>query len=261
MVTDSQTTPLKMQKISQNKLKWLLKMKPVSNKVPMHIAIILDGNRRFAKRLMMKPWKGHEWGEKKVEDLLTWCDDLKIKELTLYTFSLENFNRPKKELDYLMKIFKESFEKIKVDPRLKENSIKVNFIGRIEMFPSDVTKAMRELEKKTKNNSAHIINFAMAYGGQDEIVEAAKKIAQKVKEGKLDIKKINKETFEDNLYMKDSPDMIIRTGGEKRSSNFLPYQSAYSEWFYIEKMWPEFEKEDFIKCIKEFGQRQRRFGA
>ncbi len=235
-------------------------MEPTNNAVPKHVALILDGNRRFAKRLMMKPWKGHEWGEKKVEELLTWCKELDIKELTLYTFSLENFDRPKKEFDYLMKIFRDGFTRIKNDPRLEENNIKVNFIGKMEMFPKDLFDAMKALEEKTKNNSKYIMNFAMAYGGQDEIIDAVKKIAEKVKSGKLDIKEINKETFEQNLYMKARPDMIIRTGGEKRSSNFLPYQSAYSEWFYVEKMWPEFEKEDLIACLKEYSQRQRRFG-
>lgn len=235
-------------------------MLPTNNAVPKHVGIILDGNRRFAKRLMMKPYKGHEWGEKKVEDLLTWCKELDIKELTIYAFSLENFNRPKVEFNHLMKIFKDGFIRIKDDPRIKENDIKVNFIGHIEMFPVDLANAMKALQEKTKNNSKHIINFAMAYGGQDEIIQAAKKIAEKVKEGKLSIEEINKETFENNLYMKDSPDMIIRTGGDKRTSNFLPYQSAYSEWFYLEKTWPEFEKEDFIKCIEEFNTRERRFG-
>ncbi len=235
-------------------------MKPSENKTANHVGIILDGNRRFAKKLMLKPWKGHEWGAKKIESLLSWCKELSIKEITLYCFSIENFNRPKLEFAHLMRIFEEEFTKILDDPRLDENKIKVNFIGRTEMFPEEVKSAMDKLVEKTKNNAKHIINFAMAYGGRDEIVDATKKIAEKVKENKLTVKEINKELFANNLYLKNDPDLIIRTGGDRRSSNFLCYQSAYSEWFYLEKTWPEFEKEDFLQCIEEFEQRDRRFG-
>ena len=112
----------------------------------------------------------------------------------------------------------------------------------------------------TKNNSKYVVNFAMAYGGQEEIVDAARKIAEQVKEGKLDVDSINTELFSENLYMPDEPDLIIRTGGERRASNFLSFQSAYSEWFYVEKMWPEFEKEDFVEIIESFSERKRRFG-
>ena len=235
-------------------------MKPTKCKTPNHIAIILDGNRRFAKKLMLKPWKGHEWGAKKIESVLTWCKELDIKELTVYCFSIENFNRPKEEFNHLMKIFRDEFIRIAKDPKLEENDIKVNFIGRTHLFPEDVKNAINNLSEKTKNHKTYTINFAMAYGGRDEIIDATKKIAEKVKEGKLDVEKINKDLFENNLYMKDEPDMVIRTGGEKRASNFLCYQSAYSEWFYLEKTWPEFEKEDFINCIKEYSERERRFG-
>lgn len=226
--------------------------------VPKHIGIILDGNRRFAKKLMIKPWKGHEWGYKKIESLFEWAKEIDIKEITLYTFSVKNFNRPKKEFDYLMKLFKESFIKAKEDPRLKD--IKINFLGRIHMFPKEVQKAMEELMEKTKNNKKYIINFAMAYGGREEIIDAVKKISQQVKEGKLDIDQINKETFGKNLYMDDDVELIIRTSGEKRTSDFLPWQGHYAEWIFLDKFWPEFEKEDFVNCIKEYNSRQRRFG-
>lgn len=220
----------------------------------------MDGNRRFSKKLMLKPWKGHEWGAKKLENVLEWCKEYKIKEITLYTFSIQNFNRPKKEFDYLMKLFEENFEKLKNDKRIYENKIRINIIGRIWMFPENVKQTLIEIMEKTKTHNNYVINFAMAYGGREEVIDAAIKISEKIKKGELDINKINEETFKENLYLKSEPDLIIRTGGEKRLSNFLSFQSAYSEFIFIEKMWPEFEKEDFIYCLKEYSKRIRRFG-
>jgi len=233
-------------------------MEASENKVPRHLAIIIDGSRRFAKRLMLKPYKGHEWGAKKVEKLFEWCKDLNIKELTLYCFSIENFNRPKDEFDYLMNLFKKEFTKMKDDPRLKD--IKINFIGRLNMFPKDVQDSMTVLIEKTKNSKPYVINFAMAYGGRAEVIDATRKIAEAVKEGKLNIEDINEQVFEKNLYNASEPDLIIRTSGEKRTSGFLIYQGAYAELFFIDKMWPEFEKEDFVKAIEEYSKRERRFG-
>jgi len=235
-------------------------MKPSGNKIPKHVAIILDGNRRFSKRLMMKPWRGHEWGAKKVEKLVDWCKELGVKELTLYAFSVENFNRPKREFDYLMDLFKKEFDRMKDDPRIYKNKIRINVIGRIWMFPKDVQERMKEIMERTKNHDKYVINFAMAYGGRTEVVDAVKKVAEQIKKGKLRIEDINEESFSRNLYMVDEPDLIIRTGGTKRMSNFLPLQGAYSELIFLDKMWPEFEKEDFIKCVEEYGERERRFG-
>jgi tritrans,polycis-undecaprenyl-diphosphate synthase [geranylgeranyl-diphosphate specific] len=228
--------------------------------VPKHLGIIMDGNRRFSKKLMAKPWNGHEWGAKKLENVLDWCKDLKIKELTLYTFSIQNFNRPKQEFDYLMKLFSENFEKLKNDKRLEKNQIRINVIGRLEMFPKDVQEKLYAIMEKTKNYNRYTINFAMAYGGREEVIDATIKIAEKIKKGELDIKEINEEVFKNNLYLGSEPDLIIRTGGEKRTSNFLAFQGAYSEYIFIEKMWPEFEKEDLVKCITEYSSRKRRFG-
>ena len=235
-------------------------MEPTDNKVPRHVAIILDGNRRFSKRLMMKPWKGHEWGAKKVEKLFDWCKELGIKELTLYAFSWENFNRPKEEFDYLMNIFDLEFEKLIKDERLKSGEVKINFIGRIWRFPKNVQEKMQKLMEMTKNNKGYAVNFAMAYGGRVEVVDAAKKVAEAVKDGRMKIEEINEETFADNLYMKDEPEIIIRTGGNQRTSNFLIWQSAYSEWTFLEKLWPEFEKEDLAAVIQDYNKRERRFG-
>ncbi|MGV8169139.1 MAG: polyprenyl diphosphate synthase [Candidatus Nanoarchaeia archaeon] len=229
-------------------------------KMPKHIAIILDGNRRFAKRLNLDPWKGHEYGEKKVEKLLEWCKELGIKELTLYAFSMQNFNRPKIEFDYLMKIFREMCKKLLEDKRLEEQNIKIRFIGRIELFDKEIQELMHKVMEKTKNNASYILNMAMAYGGREELADAVKTLANDVKNGKISADKINEELISNYLYMKDEPDMIIRTGGEKRTSNFLPWQSIYSEWFFLEKHWPEFEKEDLIECINEYSKRERRLG-
>jgi len=232
----------------------------VVENVPKHLGIIMDGNRRFAKRLMVKPWKGHEWGAKKLANVLEWCEEFDIKEITLYTFSVQNFNRPKDEFNYLMTIFAENFDKIKTDKRIFENKIRINVIGRLWLFPERIQKKMKEIMELTKDHDKYIINFAMAYGGREEVIDATIKIAEKVKNGEIDIKDINEEVFQNNLYMKSEPDLIIRTGGEKRSSNFLAFQSAYSEYLFIEKMWPEFEKEDFIACIQDYSNRKRRFG-
>lgn len=228
---------------------------------PKHIGIVVDGNRRFAKRLMQKPWKGHEWGKVKVEKLFTWCWELGIKELTLYVFSMQNLNRPKEEFDFLMELNKKAFGKFKSDPRIEEYGIKVRILGRIEIFPEDVQKLLIEIQEKTKNNNNFFINFALGYGGREEIIDAVKNLSKDIAVGKIKTEDITEDSFSKYLYMEDEPDLIIRTGGEIRTSNFLPWQSIYSEWIFMkDKLWPEFEKEDLIRCIEEFKTRKRRFG-
>ena len=156
-------------------------MKPSENNIPRHVGIILDGNRRFSKRLMLKPHKGHEWGYEKVKKLLEWSKELEIKELTLYAFSIENFDRPKPEFNYLMKLFKKAFDETGKDEEIHKNKVKINFIGRIEMFPEDVKNSMKELMESTKNYSNYVVNFAMAYGGRAEIIDATKKYPNKLR--------------------------------------------------------------------------------
>lgn len=232
--------------------------------VPKHIGIILDGNRRFAKRLMAKPWKGHEWGRDKVRNLLDWIRDFpEINELTLYSFSVENFNRPKEEFDYLMKICLETFEDLCVEKNiadLKQKGIRINFIGRLWMFPENIQLAQKKLMDLTKDNAGITVNFAMAYGGRQEVIDAVKLIAGDIKSGKLSIDQINEQSFNKYMWLESEPDLIIRTGGDRRTSNFLIWQSSYSEWFFLEKCWPEFEKTDLKQVIDEFGSRERRFG-
>ena len=150
--------------------------------------------------------------------------------------------------------------KLYEDPLLDDYQIKLNFLGRLQLFPEELQECMKKLTEKTKDYNKFIFNFAFGYGGRSEVVDAAKKIVEQVKEGKLNIDEINEETFSNNLYSNHEPDLIIRTGGEKRTSNFLPYQAAYSEYIFLDKLWPEFDKEDFLACIEEYKGRERRFG-
>jgi tritrans,polycis-undecaprenyl-diphosphate synthase [geranylgeranyl-diphosphate specific] len=220
----------------------------------LHIGIIIDGNRRFAEKLMKNPWEGHEYGAQKVEKLLLeWIKELGIKETTIYCLSIENFNRVKKEFDCLIDLFKKEFTKLKENKKIHEDEVKIRFIGKRELLDEELQKLMKEIEEKTKDYNNYIINFALAYGGRQEIIEAIKKIIR-------DKREINEENFKESLWLKDEPDLIIRTGGEKRTSNFLPWQSVYSEWIFLDKMWPELTKEDLKKAIEEFYNRQRRFG-
>ena len=209
---------------------------------------------------MLKPLMGHEWGAKKVKEFLKWSREVGIKEITLFAFSIENFDRPKEEFNYLMNLFEKEFRKIIDDDELYDNRIRIRFIGRIWMFPENIQKIMKELEERTREHEKFFVNFAMAYGGRAEIVDAARKIIDDIKNNKIDVNDINEEKFKDYLYMKNEPQMIIRTSGEKRTSGFLLYQGNYSEWFFVDKHWPEFEKEDFLKCVDEYKKRKRRFG-
>ena len=230
-------------------------------KKPKHIGIILDGNRRFAKRLMLKPWKGHEWGAKKVREFLRWCKELGIKEVTLFVFSLENFNRPKREFSYLMDLFKTEFNLLLKDEKeLNKNKARIRFIGKKDLLPKDIQRLMKKLETKTKDYNNYDINFAIAYSGRAEIVDAMKNIAKKIKQGKLDPEKINNKTIQEHLYLSSEPDLIIRTSGEQRTSGFLIWQGSYSEFYFCKKYWPEFSKKDLIKAIDSYIKRERRFG-
>ena len=230
------------------------------NNNPKHIAIILDGNRRFAKKQGLKPWLGHKFGADKIKEISKWCRELGIKELTLYAFSIDNFNRSEQEKKVLFSLFEESIKKLKNDEGLDNNGIKVRFIGRLHMFPENIQKEMYEVMERTKNNDNFKLNFAMAYSSKAEITDALKKIIQKLKNKEIKEEYIDEELIKENLYLSSSPDILIRPGGEKRISDFLLWQISYSELFFIDKLWPEFTKQDLIHIIKEFNQRERRFG-
>ena len=222
-----------------------------------HVGIIMDGNRRFSKRLMLKPWQGHEHGAKKVKEILNWCKEYDIRNITLYAFSYENFNRPKEEFNFLMKLFLKEFDDLIANPEdLEKDKIKIKFIGRIDKFPDDVRQRMDKLMDMTKDYDNYTVNFAMAYSGRIELVDAVKKMIEKG----MKADEVDEKSIMDHLYLNSEPEIIIRTGGERRMSNFLTFQSVYSELFFTDKLWPEFAKEDFEAIIDEFNNRDRRFG-
>jgi tritrans,polycis-undecaprenyl-diphosphate synthase [geranylgeranyl-diphosphate specific] len=229
-------------------------------KMPGHLGIIMDGNRRFAKKLMQQPWQGHKWGAQKVRDVLQWCSEFGIKKVTLYAFSVENFDRPKIEFDYLMKLFEEEIGEILHDESIHKNKIKVRFIGRTSMFPKKLQENMKAVEEATKKYSGYEVNFAMAYGGRTELVDAAKKIGKLIKEKKIEPEDIDEKLIEQNLYDKDNVDFVIRTSGEKRTSGFMLWQSSYAELYFCDKCWPEMTKDDFAAALTEYSNRNRRFG-
>ena len=192
-----------------------------------HLGIILDGNRRYAAKKLKEPWKGHETGAEKVEQLFDWCRQLEITELTLYIFSLQNFKRDKKEVEYLMDLFCKFFTDPRIKDKIQTNQIKINFIGRIHLLSEKVQKIIHTLMEETKEYDQFTVNFAMAYGGREEIVDGINKI---LKENKL--KKVDEKILSQYLYLQHEPDAIIRTGGERRTSNFLIWQAAYSELYF-----------------------------
>ena len=222
---------------------------------PKHIAIILDGNRRWARAQGKMPWDGHKAGFDKLKDLFKWTKELNIKELSLYCFSTQNFDRDPKEVSFLMDIFERAAKDVLKDKDIHNDKVKVRFIGRLSMLPEKVQKAAKEAMESTKDYDNYIVNFCVAYGGREEIIDGVNKV---LKEG---IDKVDEETFKKYLYINSDPDIVIRTSGEHRLSNFLTWHTTYSEWFFLEKPWPAFEKEDLINCIEEFKEkRNRRFG-
>jgi len=236
-----------------------------SGEKPEHIAIILDGNRRWASEKSFAPWFGHEKGAEKVEQLLDWCLECGVKSVTIYAFSTENFRRTKKEVEEIMHIAETEFQKILKDERIHAKKVHVKVIGRTNLLPEDLQKRISDVEKTTENYDEHFLNIALAYGGRAEIVDAAKKIAEEVRKGKLAPEKIDEQTFEQYLYTshlpKQDPDVIIRTSGEERLSGFLLWQSAYSELFFLDVYWPDFRLIDLLRAIRTFQKRKRRFGA
>jgi tritrans,polycis-undecaprenyl-diphosphate synthase [geranylgeranyl-diphosphate specific] len=230
-----------------------------------HIAIILDGNRRWANENELNPWLGHMKGAETVEQLLDWCEELNVKFITLYTFSTENFRRKADEVDEIMKITEEKFRKLLTDERIHRNKVHVKVIGRRNLLPESLQQLIAEVEKATANYDNQFLNFAIAYGGRAEIVDAARVIAEKVKAGEIEPQDIHESTFEKYLYTshmpKQEPDLIIRTSGEERLSGFLLWQSAYSELVFLDVYWPDFRLIDLLRSMRTFQRRKRRFGS
>src|SRR3989338_2521739 len=228
-------------------------------KIPEHIAIILDGNRRYAEKKGFPRIKGHEFGAENIKNLFEWCKELEIKQITLYTFSTENLNRSKEEVAYLIMLLKNYFKKLNFK-KLKDMGGRINFIGRLNLFSKELQEIFKDVSDKTMQNKNFIVNFAIGYGGRAEIVDAVKSIIKDINNGEISDTSINKEIIKNRLYLKSEPEILIRPGGEKRLSNFLLWQTSYSELFFIDKLWPEFTKEDLVEIIKEYNQRERRFG-
>lgn len=224
-------------------------------KMPEHIAIILDGNRRWAKQRNMPSILGHKEGVKNLEEMVRFLDKQGLKYLTVYAFSTENFKRSKEEVTYLMKIFNVYMDKI---IKKDDFNIKINIIGTKDGLSKELINKIEKVEEKTKNNTGLIFNIAFNYGGRHEIIDAVNKILEYG-----NIKNITEEEFSKFLYTKDmkDPDLLIRTSGEKRLSNFLLWQLAYTEFYFSKKMWPEFKKEDMIEAIIEYNNRNRRYGG
>jgi len=229
--------------------------------IPRHIAIIMDGNGRWANLQGKKRVYGHFIGSTIIDKIAKKAKELKIEYLTLYTFSTENWKRPQSEVNFLMKLLGIQIRK-KSDFMMKEN-IKFNCIGDITKLPQKQQEAILNLQEKTKNNSDLTINFAINYGSYMEIIRACKNICMDFSLNKLNCDNIDENIFEQYLYTKDIPDvdLLIRTGGEKRISNFLLWQIAYAEIIFLDKYWPEFNEDDLEYCIKEFSERKRRFGG
>jgi len=230
-----------------------------------HIAIILDGNRRWASQNDLNPWLGHKKGAETVEQLLDWCDKLSVKFVTLYTFSTENFGRSPGEIGEIMRIAEEKFRKLLTNERIHRNKVHVKVIGRLNLLPESLQRLIADVEEATADYDKQFLNFAFAYGGRAEIVDATKTIAEKVKNGELDPDDVNESMFERYLYTshmpKQDPDLIIRTSGEERLSGFLLWQSAYSELCFLDVYWPDFRLIDLLRAIRTFQNRTRRYGT
>lgn len=221
-----------------------------------HLGLILDGNRRWAKAKGLPTFEGHRQGYEKMKETAKWCAQKGIKVLTVYAFSSENWNRSQEEIGYLLNLFRSMFSSA-LKEVAKENA-RVRVIGQREKFPEDLQKMIARAEEETKNNTGLVFQIALSYGGRPDILQAVKKI---VKE-KISPDEITEELFSKYLWTKGEldPDLIVRTSGEYRLSNFLTWQSAYSELMFLEKNWPDFSEEDLDKIIEEFNNRQRRFG-
>ena len=230
-------------------------------RIPEHIAIILDGNGRWAEKQSLARAKGHVEGVKRVEELMDEARHLGVKCLTLYTFSTENWKRPRTEVSLIMNILDAVLvQKLK---KLCQDNIRFQIVGKLARVPEPVLSTMQNAIEETKNNDGLILNLAFNYGSRAEIVDAVKTIAQQVKEGEVAVDDISEQLVSDSLYTKGlpDPDLLIRTSGELRISNFLLWQLSYAEFYFSDKFWPEFDKAEFHKAIIDFQNRERRFGG
>jgi len=231
------------------------------DKLPQHLAIIMDGNGRWAERRGLPRSAGHREGAKAVRRVITNCLDFNIPILTIFAFSTENWKRPKKEIIYLIKLFERVLSREKAN--LVKNNIKINFIGRLDNLPNSLTEKMKELHESTKRNNKLILNIAINYSGRTEIVDALKSILLKIDNKKLSIEEINENIIRDNLYTYNlpDPDLLIRTAGEMRISNFMLWQIAYTELWVTPVFWPDFDENNLVEAIRNFQKRVRKYGG
>ncbi len=230
--------------------------------MPKHIAIIMDGNRRWAKGKNMPPEYGHKKGAETLEIIAKAANKMGIKYLTVYAFSTENWKRSKEEVSALMKILKTSITNF--GKKADKSDIKINVLGDIEELSADLKKAIQDTVLKTKENKGLVLNIAFNYGGRAEIIKAVKEIAKEIKDGKISVENIEEEMFSNYLYTKNmpDPDLVIRTSAEQRTSNFLPWQITYSELYFPEIAWPDFNENELKKAIVDvYQKRDRRFGG
>ncbi|MFA5339327.1 MAG: isoprenyl transferase [Candidatus Omnitrophota bacterium] len=234
---------------------------PDKDVLPLHIAVIMDGNGRWAKKRGLPRVMGHRAGMKAVREVIKSCRELGIKHLTLYAFSSENWKRPKAEVDALMRFLNEYIDK-ELQSFLK-NGIRLNFIGRMGALPDFVRPKLKKAMEATADCGKMTLNVALNYSGRGEIVDAAKRFASQVKAGKLGVDDLDEDSFGGFLYTagQPDPDLLIRTSGEMRISNFLLWQISYAELYVTPKLWPDFRKDDLMDAIKEYRKRERRFGA
>ncbi len=233
----------------------------MENNLPEHIAIIMDGNRRWAKEKNLEVKQGHYAGAENLKKIAQYANKIGIKYMTVYAFSTENWKRSENEVKALMMILKNYIEKLL--ERTSANNIKINILGDISRLEIGLQNSINKIIDKTKNNTGLTLNIAFNYGGRAEILRATKQIAEEVHEGKLDLEKIDEKCIENHLYTKGQPDpdILIRTSGEIRISNFLLWQLAYTEFIFIDKYWPDFNENDIEESIHIFQKRHRKFGA
>jgi di-trans,poly-cis-decaprenylcistransferase len=237
-----------------------IKEKIDSEKLPQHVAVVMDGNGRWAKSRDQERTFGHKNAIKAVREVINACNEVNIPYLTLYTFSTENWNRPTEEVNTLMDLLSSTL--LQEAEEIFSKGLRIHAIGDLERLPDTVREQLLNIIELTKNNNKGNLILALSYGSQREILNAVKEISKKVKDGEVDINDIDEKLFENHLYTKDFPpvDLLIRTSGEVRISNFLLWQIAYAELQFLDTLWPDFTKEDFFQCIVNYQSKERRFG-
>ena len=243
---------------------WYISRDLVPEKMPKHVAIIMDGNRRYSKlQGNIDVLKGHEVGVDTLEKVLDWSIELGIEIITAYAFSTENFNRSEHEVEGLMNLFVKNFKRLVTHEKIHKNEVKVKVVGRTELLPESVRQAIKEAEEATAHYNKRLFNLAIGYDGRLEIVDAIKKIYKQVENGEISIDEIDEELVSKNLYTEglEDPSLIIRTSGEERLSGFLLWQSSYSELYFCDSLWPELRKVDYLRAIRDYQERDRRFGV